>query len=333
MEQRKVQWHPAFCSAMRLELRDNREELKFYNEYNLNSKPLEIDLLVIVMRREAVIRNVIGKFFRKHNIMEYKSEDDELNVDTYYKGQGYCCLYKAMAETAGGISEEEITLTLVRKRKPRKLMRYFEEKGHYLTNPAPGIYYVNKGGIFPTQIVVTGELEEREHVWLSSLRRGLKEEGAQQLIFSITKLKERNEREAGQSVLQAALRANPEVFGEVKEEHGMVCEALKELMAPEMEEERKRLVKEAEQEREKLVREAEEGRKKLKQEFRQEQKNREEQMKQRMQQQMQKQMQQMKQSAIQSARTAFAAGLDFDLVTKLLPSLTEAELRKIKEEV
>lgn len=56
-------------------------------------------------------------------------------------------------------------------------------------------------------------------------------------------------------------------------------------------------------------------------------------MKQRMQQQMQKQMQQMKQSAIQSARTAFAAGLDFDLVTKLLPSLTEAELRKIKEEV
>ena len=326
MEQRKVQWHPAFCSAMRLELRDNREELKFYNEYNLNSKPLEIDLLVIVMRREAVIRNVIGKFFRKHNIMEYKSEDDELNVDTYYKGQGYCCLYKAMAETAGGISEEEITLTLVRKRKPRKLMRYFEEKGHHLTNLAPGIYYVNKGGIFPTQIVVTGELEEREHVWLSSLRRGLKEEGAQQLIFSITKLKERNEREAGQSVLQAALRANPEVFGEVKEEHGMVCEALKELMAPEMEQERKKLLKEAEEER-----------KKFKQEFRQEQKKREEQMKQRMQQQMQqqmkKQMQQMKQSAIQSARTAFAAGLDFDLVTKLLPSLTEAELQKIKEEV
>ena len=47
MDQRKVQWHPAFCSAMRLELRENREELKFYNEYNLNSKPLEIDLLVV----------------------------------------------------------------------------------------------------------------------------------------------------------------------------------------------------------------------------------------------------------------------------------------------
>ena len=294
MEQKRIQWHPAFCSAMRLELRENRRELRFYNEYNLNSKPLEIDLLVIVMGREVVIRNIIGKFFRKHNIMEYKSEDDELNVDTFFKGQGYCCLYKIMGDADGMISEDEITLSLVRRRKPRKLLLYFEERGYDLTNPFPGIYHVNRGGLFPTQIIVTNELEESEHIWLSSLRRGLKEEGAEQLIFSVKELEERNEKEAGQSVLHAALRANPGIFEGVKED-SMVCEALKELMAPEMEQERKKYRREIRQE--------------VRQELRQE----------------------LKQRDIQTAQTAFAANLDFDLVSKLLPSLTQEELRKIKE--
>ena len=47
MEDKRIQWHPAFCSAVRLELAENREDLDFYNEYNLNSKPLQADLLVI----------------------------------------------------------------------------------------------------------------------------------------------------------------------------------------------------------------------------------------------------------------------------------------------
>lgn len=40
-----IQWHPAFVSAMNLELLENREDLVFEREYNLNTKPLEIDLL------------------------------------------------------------------------------------------------------------------------------------------------------------------------------------------------------------------------------------------------------------------------------------------------
>lgn len=44
---KKTQWHPAFCSAMRLELREDKEFLEYFNEYNLNTKPLQIDLLII----------------------------------------------------------------------------------------------------------------------------------------------------------------------------------------------------------------------------------------------------------------------------------------------
>ena len=43
----KIQWHPAFIAVMNLELIQNRNGLVFEKEHNLNTKPLEIDLLVI----------------------------------------------------------------------------------------------------------------------------------------------------------------------------------------------------------------------------------------------------------------------------------------------
>ena len=47
MKDANVQWHPGFIGAMNLELKKNRDDLFFEKEYNLNTKPLEIDLLVI----------------------------------------------------------------------------------------------------------------------------------------------------------------------------------------------------------------------------------------------------------------------------------------------
>lgn len=48
-----IQWHPAFISAMNLELAADREKLVFEREYNLNTKPLEIDLLIIKKEKEV----------------------------------------------------------------------------------------------------------------------------------------------------------------------------------------------------------------------------------------------------------------------------------------
>ena len=83
MSDTKIQWHPGFVSAMNLELCENRTDLIYEKEYNLNTKPLEIDLLVIKKDRKVQIINEIGKLFRGHNIMEYKSPKDELNIDTF----------------------------------------------------------------------------------------------------------------------------------------------------------------------------------------------------------------------------------------------------------
>ena len=93
MADKKIQWHPGFAAAMDLELSANRKDLVYEREYNLNTKPLEIDLLVIKKEPAVQIESEIGKLFRGHNILEYKSPDDSLNIDTFYKAAAYACLY------------------------------------------------------------------------------------------------------------------------------------------------------------------------------------------------------------------------------------------------
>lgn len=80
MNDTKVQWHSGFVAAMDLELKEDRKNLIFEKEYNLNTKPLEIDLLVIKKESSIPISNEIGRFFRGHNILEYKSPNDHLDI-------------------------------------------------------------------------------------------------------------------------------------------------------------------------------------------------------------------------------------------------------------
>lgn len=168
IESNKIQWHPGFCSAVRLELRENREDLNYTNEYNLSRKPLQIDLLVIKKRKNVVIHNEIGRIFRGHNIMEYKSPEDKLNVDTYFKVLAYACLYKAGGGHVNEIKVNDISISLVRARKPTRLLKQLKEKQVVVDRVANGIYYI-RDAWFAIQLIITSELNEKEHLWLSSL--------------------------------------------------------------------------------------------------------------------------------------------------------------------
>lgn len=53
---------------MNLEFAENRHDLKFEKEYNLNTKPLEIDLLIIKKQPEVYLSNEIGAFFHGHTL-------------------------------------------------------------------------------------------------------------------------------------------------------------------------------------------------------------------------------------------------------------------------
>lgn len=223
----KVQWHPAFCSAVELELRENKEGLEYDREHNLGRKPLQVDLLVIKKSPGETVRNEIGTFFLGHNIMEYKSPGDTLSMDTLYKVLAYACLYKA--ET--GIPEADITVSLVREGKPLKLLELLAQK-YPVGEHGNGIYHVG-GMLFPVQFIVTGELDPAAHIWLRSLTRSMGHGEAEQLLESYVRLEDGTDRLNAGSVVNLASDTNQTLFEQIIKGGGFMSDALKEMLNPE----------------------------------------------------------------------------------------------------
>ena len=231
MKDTKVQWHPGFVAAMNLELAKNRDDLIFVKEYNLNTKPLEIDLLVIKKDAGASIENEIGEIFKGHNILEYKSPQDHLDIDTFYKVGAYASLYKSYGETVDSIKADDITVSLVRDAKPVELFRYFEKHEYTITTPYRGVYYIEGMVLFPTQIIVTKELERDAHIWLKVLSDRIEKRDMEELLKRISRLTEQGDRELADSVLEVSAQVNREVLEELKGDDNM-SEALLEIFMP-----------------------------------------------------------------------------------------------------
>ncbi len=233
MADKIIQWHPGFAAAIDLELSAYRQDLIYEREYNLNTKPLEIDLLVIKKNEKVQIDNEIGAQFLGHNILEYKSPDDSLDIDTFYKTSAYASLYKAYGKTVDEIKASDITVSIIRNRKPYGLFRYFTENEYRVTNPYPGIYYIKSGVLFPTQIIVTRELDTKHHTWLKSLSDKLEKHEIKQLLEKIEGLSESFDKRLADSILEVAIRANKETVEELIGDESM-CQALMEIMEPEI---------------------------------------------------------------------------------------------------
>ena len=232
----KLQWHPAFCSALRLELLEDAENLEFTDEFQLTEKPLQIDCTVVKVKKDCKIKNEIGKIFRKHNIFEYKSPKDELNIDTFYKAVAYACLYKVLPNHVDEIPAEEITITLIRDRKPVKLLGELEKSGYGYKKEAAGIYYVN-GAMFPMQIIESSELDVDMHVQLKALTNHLEESLMRQYLLQVSTFEGR-EKNLADIVLQVIVNSNMEKVREWKGSEQTMCEALRVLMKDELKEER-----------------------------------------------------------------------------------------------
>lgn len=233
MNEIKIQWHPGFVAAINLELAENRGDLIYEKEYNLNTKPLGIDLLVIKKDKDVQISNEIGRMFKGHNILEYRSPEDRMDIDSFYKAGAYASLYKAYGETVDERKADDITVSLVREAKPDGLFRYFREHKVEVSNPYPGIYYVLDGVLFFTQVIVTRELNGKNHGWLKSLSDKLKKQEMEALLKRARSLSGKLERELADAVLEVSVKANREIVEELKGDEAM-CQALLEIMEPEI---------------------------------------------------------------------------------------------------
>ena len=126
---------------------------------------------------------------------------------------------------------EDITVSIVRDRKPEKLFRYFKQHGIRIEKPYDGIYYVLDKVPFPTQVIVAKELEGKQHTWLKSLSDKMEEVDMRRLLQDTSHLKEKLDKEFADSVLEVCLRANGQLIERLKGDDTM-SEALLEIMEP-----------------------------------------------------------------------------------------------------
>ena len=63
-------------------------------------------------------------------MIEYKSQEDNLTIDDFYKTVGYACLYKGYGQYVDQIPIAELTVSLFRESYPRKLLLTLEQQGH-----------------------------------------------------------------------------------------------------------------------------------------------------------------------------------------------------------
>lgn len=163
-----LQWHPGFYAGLQIELEEDAENLIFQNEYQLGTKPKEIDVLIIKKNNEKPVHKNIGRIFRRHNIVEYKAPGDYLSIDDFYKVYGYMMFYKSQNQKVDEIKIHELTITLVSENRPKKLIKHLKESGYQIEEFEPGIFYI-KGGMIPIQLIITSELSEEENLWLRNL--------------------------------------------------------------------------------------------------------------------------------------------------------------------
>ena len=230
VSEQKIQWHPGFTAAMKLELIRYADQLTFHEEYLLNAKPIQMDLLIIEKKEGLEIENVIARHFRRYNVFEYKSPEDEMNIDTFFKVNAYACLYKAAAQHVDQIRAEDILVTLVRAHKPVKLLEWLEES-YSVNQEYSGIYYAEKAGFFSVQLIISEELPEGEAVWLQSLTDRLEKQQAEKVLAKLEEtLYGEYERTLIEAILKVSMTANKELYKKVGEEERIMFDALREIM-------------------------------------------------------------------------------------------------------
>ena len=156
---------------------------------------------------------------REESDCRSKSADDHLDIDVFYKVGSYAALYNA-----------------------------YGERGTHVSNPYPGIYYIEGEVLFPTQIIVVRELDKTSHIWLAALSGKLEKQDISALLERTRTLREKMDKEYAASVLQVSVTANKKIVDELKGVEKDMCQALLEIMEPEINQIKQETRQEARQE-------------------------------------------------------------------------------------
>ena len=220
-ENDRKMWHDAFYSGIKLELRKYRDVLEYSTEQTIGKEPLIVDMIIIKKYKDAVIENEIGRIFRERNIIEFKSPEDGLTIDDFFKTLGYAMFYKSLSEKVNDIRFEELTVSLVRDVYPRELIKELKRLGAAVEERYSGVYYVDGIIKMPVQIVVTGKLRSIEHSWLKVISNRAGEEDVLHIMSDAEGFTEQGEQQNASAVFDVSAAANDDLFTRIRSVIGM----------------------------------------------------------------------------------------------------------------
>ena len=167
-------------------------------EYELYKDPMRIDIVVIKLLKDEVIDNTVMRFFREHNIVEFKGPSDTLNIWSFNRVLSY--FYSYLTQERVGFDDAAITFVSVRR--PVKLFRVLQEERGYKITPSgtDGIYYITidgqqAGHIPAMQLVVNCELSAADAEWIKAIRNDWTAEYGEEAIHKAEKIKDSRMRE------------------------------------------------------------------------------------------------------------------------------------------
>ncbi|MBP3199989.1 MAG: hypothetical protein J6N21_23745 [Butyrivibrio sp.] len=234
-EKERLDWHSGFDAGLRLSMRKYADDLKIEREHSLSDQPLRIDYLVLRKSSLTKIDNDLGRDFRGHNIIEYKNPSDELNIDVLWKVISYAGLYKSFGKHIDEIKIEDITITIVRSRKPSKLFNQLIKSEKIIKEKYPGVYSIVGLVDIPINIVVLREVRDKELLALQVMDYNASEAAVRKFLQEVSKYDEACDKRNADAVLQISAGANKSLYERLRGDKEM-CEALKEIMAEDLKE-------------------------------------------------------------------------------------------------
>ena len=226
-------WHSWFYALLMI-LLNKFDSVDVDREVMLGIQAPRADFIVVNEDKSVDLGLKIFSLFDKHNVAEFKSPDDTLNMFTLWKGIGYVGFYlNHVKEKGKDIDISEVTLSFFRESKPDTL---FKELGdHIVDGPAKGIYYIKNWLVdIPIQIIVTRELEGDEYAGFRAISKKPKEEDV------VAFIKEHGKESKVASFVKAyadgVSKVDSDLMEELKGRYPEMSKTLMEIMEPEINE-------------------------------------------------------------------------------------------------
>ncbi|MDR0548275.1 MAG: hypothetical protein LBI10_02520, partial [Deltaproteobacteria bacterium] len=139
---------------------------------------------MIINPAKKRLKDLIGKFFREFNIIEYKSPLDVFNFKEYLLCTSRVSIF---LHTKPHDAIKNTTLTFFLSHFPREVMETLELDGLTLVRKGP-IIYSGSGFHYPIQFVLTDKLTDKEELYFGLLRKGAPTDKIKKLAADIIEI-------------------------------------------------------------------------------------------------------------------------------------------------